>query len=99
MAGQTASRRVRGGPRVRAPPPMGRVLAARAARADTMASARQTVRAAQAAPTAVPAPTGNRLVRGAGPDGADMLHRLGGMRRYPQRVALCGAVLTLTVAG
>ena len=28
-----------------------------------------------------------------------MLHRLGGMRRYPQRVALCGAVLTLTVAG
>ena len=28
-----------------------------------------------------------------------MLHRLGSMRRYLQRVALCGALLTLTVAG
>jgi hypothetical protein len=28
-----------------------------------------------------------------------MLHRLSGMRGYPQRVALCGALLMLTVAG
>jgi hypothetical protein len=28
-----------------------------------------------------------------------MLHRLSGMRRYPQRVALCGALLTLAIAG
>jgi hypothetical protein len=28
-----------------------------------------------------------------------MLHRLGGMRRYPQRVALCGALVILAVAG
>ena len=27
------------------------------------------------------------------------MHRLGAMRRYPQRVALCGALVTLTVVG
>ena len=27
------------------------------------------------------------------------MHRLGSMRRYPQRVVLCGALLTLAVAG
>jgi hypothetical protein len=33
------------------------------------------------------------------PTGPDVLHRLGGMRRYPQRVVVCGALLVLTVAG
>jgi Putative lipoprotein LpqV len=28
-----------------------------------------------------------------------VVHRLGGMRRYPQRVVLCGALLVLAVAG
>src|SRR5206468_8053707 len=34
-----------------------------------------------------------------GPNRADVLHRLGSMRTYPQRVALCGALLMLAVAG
>jgi hypothetical protein len=45
-------------------------------------------------------PPGFRRSQASGADVLhSVLHRLGGMLRYPQRVALCGALLTLTVAG